>query len=82
MIVAFNDNPYVIVSLNAKDMLLIKNADGEKIAIWKILMQVGLGTIFLDIVHDNPTIKQNVGEHAILVHCQHTWMGTTIYRLM
>jgi hypothetical protein len=27
-------------------------------------MMVGLSTIFLDIVRDNPTIKNKVGEHA------------------
>jgi hypothetical protein len=64
LIVAFNDHPHVIVSPNAKDTIQVKNADGEKIAVRKILMQVGLGTFFLDIVCDNLTIKQKVGEHA------------------
>ncbi len=52
------------MSPNAKDTIQVKNADGEKIAVRKILTQVGLGTIFSDIVHDNPTIKQKVGERA------------------
>ncbi len=64
LIVAFNDHPHVIVSPNAKDTMQVKNADGEKIAVRKILTQVGLGTIFSDIVRDNPTIKQKVGERA------------------
>jgi hypothetical protein len=29
-----------------------------------VLTQVGLGTIFSDIIKDNPTIKNKVGEHA------------------
>jgi hypothetical protein len=62
LIVAFNDHPHVIVAPNAKDTFQVKNADGEKIAVRRILMQVELGTIFLDIVRDNPTIKQKVGE--------------------
>jgi hypothetical protein len=64
LITAFNDHPHVIMSPNAKDTIQVKNADGEKIVVWKILTQVGLGSIFLDIVCDNPTIKQKVGEHA------------------
>ncbi len=40
------------------------NADGEKVAVPKLLTQVCLGTIFSDIIKDNPTIKNKVGEHA------------------
>ncbi len=58
------DHPHVIVSPNAKDTIKVKNADEEKIAVRKILTQVGLGTIFSDIVHDNLTIKQKVDERA------------------
>jgi hypothetical protein len=64
LIVEFNDHPHIILSPNAKDMLLIKNTDGEKIPVWKILTQAGLGTISLNIVCDNSTIKQKVGKHS------------------
>jgi hypothetical protein len=52
------------VSPNAKDTLLIKNEEGEKVPVQKIPTQVGLGTIFLDIVCENPTIKHKVGKCA------------------
>jgi hypothetical protein len=57
LVAAFNDHPQVIVSPNAKDTLQSKNADGEKVSVQKVLMQVSLGTIFFNVVHDNPTIK-------------------------
>ncbi len=38
--------------------------DSKKVAVPKLLMQVGLGTIFSDIIKDNPTIKNKVGEHV------------------
>jgi hypothetical protein len=34
------------------------------VAISKLLTQVGLGTIFSNIIKDNPTIKNKVGERA------------------
>ncbi len=52
------------MSPNAKDTLLIKNKEGEKVPVRKILTQVGLGTIFLNIVRENPTIKHKVGKCA------------------
>ena len=62
---AFNDHPHVIVSPNAKDTLLIKDGNGEKVSVRKIMTQVGLGTIFTDIVRENPTIKVRlVNEHS------------------
>jgi hypothetical protein len=61
---AFNDHPHVIVSPNSKDTLQLNNADGEKVLVRKILTQVGLGTIFSDIIRDNPSIKNKVGERA------------------
>jgi hypothetical protein len=61
---AFNDHPHVIVSPNSKDMLQHKNADGEIVMVRKVLMQVGLGSIFSDIVREHPTIKNRVGERA------------------
>jgi hypothetical protein len=64
LIDAFNDHPHVIMSPNAKDTLLAKDMDGENVSVQKILMQVGMGTILLDIVRDNPTIKHKVGEQA------------------
>jgi hypothetical protein len=64
LVTAFNDHPHVIVSPNARDTLQVENADGKKVAVPKLLMQVGLGTIFSDIIKDNPTIKNKVGERA------------------
>jgi hypothetical protein len=52
------------MSPNAKDTLLIKNKEGEKVLVRKILTQVCLGTIFSDIVHENPTIKHKAGKRA------------------
>ena len=63
-IVAFDNHPHVVVSPNTKDTLQVKNTDGKKVAVQKVLTMVGLGTIFSDIVRDNPTIKNTVGEHA------------------
>ncbi len=64
LIVGFNEHPHVIVSPNAKDELLIISADGKKIVVRTMLMQVGLGMIFSDIVRDNPTTKSKVGKWA------------------
>ena len=64
LIVAFNDHPHVVVSPIAKDTVLLRNAEGEYVRVRKILTMVGLGTIFSDIMHDNPTIKTRVGERA------------------
>jgi hypothetical protein len=64
LVATFNGHPQVIVSPNARDTLQVKNADGKKVAVLKLLTQVGLGTIFSDIIKDNPTIKNKVGEHA------------------
>ncbi len=64
LVTVFNDHPHVIVSPNARGTLQVKNADGKKVAVPKLLTQVGLGTIFSDIIKDNPTIKNKVGEHA------------------
>jgi hypothetical protein len=64
LVMAFNDHPHVIVSPNARDTLQVKNADGKKVAVPKLLTQVSLGTIFSDIIKDNPTIKNKVGERA------------------
>ncbi len=61
---AFNDHPHVVVSPITKDTLLIKNEDGKYVPDRTILTQVGLGTILSDIVCDNPTIKNKVGERA------------------
>ena len=48
MVEAFNDHPHVIVSPNAKDMLQVKDADGNKVSVCKVLIQVGLGTILYE----------------------------------
>ncbi len=63
-IAAFHNHPHVIVSPNAKDTIQVKNSDGEKIGVRKILTMVGLGTIFSDIVRENPTIRKKVGERT------------------
>ncbi len=42
----------------------MKNADVKKVAVPKLLTLVGLGTIFSNIIKDNPTVKNKVGEHA------------------
>ncbi len=52
------------MSPNTTDTLQVKNADGEKESVRKILTMVGLGTIFSDIVKDNPTIENTVGKRA------------------
>jgi len=64
LVTAFNNHPHVILSPNAKDTLQVKDADGKKVSVRKVLTQVGLRTIFSDIVRDNPTIKGKVGERA------------------
>ncbi len=64
LVTAFNNHPHVIVSPNTRDTLQVKNADGEKVAVPKLLMHVGLGTIFSNIIKDNPTIKNKAGECA------------------
>ncbi len=61
---AFNNHPHVVVSPNSKDTLQHKNEDGEIVLVQKVLTQVGLGSIFSDIVHKHPTIKNRVGKHA------------------
>jgi hypothetical protein len=61
---AFNSHPHVLVSLNTKDTLQVINADGKKTLVRKKMTMVGLGMIFLDIVQNNPTIKNKVGKHA------------------
>jgi hypothetical protein len=89
LIVAFNNHPHVVVLLNTKDTLQVKNVDGEKVSMRKILTMVGLGIIFSDIVSDNPTIKNTVGERAFcylisglgcvrrFTHLQKTMCGCT-----
>jgi hypothetical protein len=64
LVAAFNEHPHVIVSTNGRYTLHLKNADGEMVAIPNFLTQVSLGTIFLNIIKDNPTLKNKVGERA------------------
>lgn len=64
LVAVSHDHPHVIVSPNAKDTLQVKDDDGEKVLVRKVMTQVGIGTIFSDIINDNPTIKNNVGERA------------------
>ena len=49
---------------NTKDTLQVKNTDGVKVVVRKILTMVGLETIFSGIVPDNPTIKNTTGKRA------------------
>jgi hypothetical protein len=60
----FNDHSHVIVSPNSKNTLQHKNADGEIVLVRKVLMQVGLDSIFSNIVRKHPKIKNRVGERA------------------
>ena len=64
LVAAFNGHPHVIVSPNAKDTLQVKDADDNNVSVCKVLTQVGLGTIFSNIVRDNSTIKGKVGKRA------------------
>ena len=64
LVAAFNNHPRVIVLPNAKDTLQVKDVDGEKVSVRKVLTQVDLGTIFSDIIRDNLTIKGKVGKRA------------------
>ena len=57
LVAAFNNHPHVIVLPNAKDTLQVKDINGKKVLVHKVLTQVGLGTIFSDIIRDNLTIK-------------------------
>jgi hypothetical protein len=50
LVPAFKDHPHVFVSPIAKDMLQLKNPDDKKVAVSKMLTQVGLGTIFSDMI--------------------------------
>ncbi len=64
LVPAFNDHPHIIVSLNANDALQLKDVNGEKVSVCKVMTQVGLGAIFSGIIQDNPTFKGKVGKHA------------------
>ncbi len=65
LILAFHGHPHVVVLPNIKDTLQVKNTDGVKVAMRKILTMVGPETIFSDIVPDNPTIKNTMGKCAL-----------------
>jgi hypothetical protein len=64
LVAAFNNHPHVTVSPNTRDTLQLKNADGKKVAVPKLLMHVDLGIIFSIIIKDKPTIKNKVGGRA------------------
>ena len=64
LVTAFNNHPHVIVLPNAKDTVQVKDINGKKVLVRKVLMQVGLQTIFSDIVCKNPSIKGNVSKRA------------------
>ncbi len=64
LVTAFNNHPHIIMSPNARDTLQVKNADGKKVAVPKLLTQVGIRTIFSNIIKDNSTIKNKVGERV------------------
>jgi hypothetical protein len=58
---SFNNHPHIAVAPNTKDTLQVMNADGKKSLVRNNLTMVRLGIISLDIVQDNPTIKNKVG---------------------
>ncbi len=66
LVAAFNDHTHVIMLPNANDLLhlKLKNVNGKKVLVCKVLTQASLGTIFSDIIRDNPTIKGKVVERA------------------
>ena len=64
LVAAFNNHPHVIMLPNAKDALQVKNVEGKKVSARKVLTQAGIGTIFSDIVRDNPTIQGKVSKLA------------------
>ena len=59
LLAAFYDHPHAIISPNSKDTIMVRNKQ-----VRKIMLMVGLSTIFSDIVHANPIIKSRVGERA------------------
>jgi hypothetical protein len=88
LVAAFNDHTHVIMLPNANDLLhlKLKNVNGKKVLVCKVLTQASLGTIFSDIIRDNPTIKGKVVERAFryivsglgcVRHCEHipTWIS-------
>jgi hypothetical protein len=67
LVEAFNNHPHAVMAPNLKDTLQHKNKDGKIVLVRKVLTQVGLGSIFSDIVHKHPTIKNRVGERASVI---------------
>ena len=64
LVAAFNNHPHVIVLPKAEDTLQVKNAYGKKVSVCKMLVQVGLGTVFSNILPEHPLIKGKVGKHV------------------
>ena len=65
LVAAFNNHPHAIVLPNAKDTLQVKDVNGDKVSVRKVLTQVGLGAIFCNIIRDNPTIKGKASKCAL-----------------
>eukprot|EP00966_Prymnesium_polylepis_P310011 7162572-Prymnesium_polylepis.1 len=61
---AFLEHEHVIVSPVGKDTLKVKDAEGVKQEVPKVLHQVGLGEIFSDLLTDMPALKGVVGERS------------------
>jgi hypothetical protein len=64
LLAAFYDHPHAIILPNSKDTIMVRNKQGVKEPVRKIMLMVGLSTIFSDIVHANPIINSRVGERA------------------
>ncbi len=83
LIVAFNNHPHVVVLPNAKATLQVMDANAEKVVVRKILMMVGFKTIFSDIICDNLTVKNRVGEHVFCyIVSGLRWMCTPSHQLI
>ena len=64
LLTAFYNYPHIIVSPNLKDTIMVRNKEGVKVPVRKIMLMVRLGTIFSDIVHANLTIRNKVSKCA------------------
>jgi hypothetical protein len=68
LVVAFNDHPHVVVSPIAKDTVQLRNADGEKVAVHKILrLDWGQFSLTSPMNTQQSKIKWVKGRFAILL---------------
>jgi hypothetical protein len=85
LVATFNDHSCVIVLPKAKDTLQVKNADGKKVLVRKVLTQVGLGTIFSNIVHNLSTITRPSKARlasVVPLHHQRTRVHTPLHQFL